>query len=55
MTREGFLVGALCVIDSTPRKLTNMQWHGLKVLGKAVMWRIEGSGLPEVRAPDGPR
>jgi GAF domain-containing protein len=40
-TRGGFLVGVLCVLDTTPRKLTNVQWRCLKVLSKAIMCRLE--------------
>jgi len=38
---DGFHVGVLCVLDTTPRKLTNVQWHCLSVLSRAVMCRIE--------------
>ncbi len=38
---EGLKIGTLCVIDTTPRKLSEMQLFALKVLAKQVMNQIE--------------
>lgn len=40
-TRDGFKLGALCVIDSKPRKLTDKQIFVLKTLAKQVMRQLE--------------
>jgi PAS domain S-box-containing protein len=38
---EGHAIGALCVIDRTPRQLTPSQLEGLRVLGRQVMSVLE--------------
>lgn len=40
-TREGFALGALCVIDREPRKLSRQQKQALEVLARQVIGRIE--------------
>lgn len=41
VTPGGETLGTLCVIDRTPRQLTDRQQHALRVLGRHVMMQLE--------------
>jgi diguanylate cyclase (GGDEF)-like protein/PAS domain S-box-containing protein len=41
LTRDGFAVGALCVLDPEPRSLTPVQLESLSALGRQVEYLIE--------------
>jgi GAF domain-containing protein len=41
MTKEGYALGTLCVIDEVPRELTAMQKQALRVLSRFVMTQLE--------------
>jgi diguanylate cyclase (GGDEF)-like protein/PAS domain S-box-containing protein len=40
-TREGYALGALCVVDHEPRKLSEEQQNALRTLGKQVVSQLE--------------
>lgn len=40
-TPEGFALGTLCVLDTVPRELTQMQADALRTLGRQVMAQLE--------------
>jgi PAS domain S-box-containing protein len=41
VTKEGYILGALCVLDRTPRELASEQIFALQTLGRAVMAEIQ--------------
>jgi GAF domain-containing protein len=41
VNKDGYAMGSLCVLDSTPRSLTTQQVHALKVLAKQVVRLFE--------------
>ncbi|MDZ7808298.1 MAG: GAF domain-containing sensor histidine kinase [Gracilimonas sp.] len=40
-TSDGYNIGALCVMDTTPKKLTKEQKRGLKTIANEIMARLE--------------
>jgi len=41
LTPDGLAMGSLCVMDSTPRRLSAEQYHALQALGRQVMTQLE--------------
>ena len=41
VSRDGLVIGSLCVIDAEPRALDSEQRHGLQVLARQVMTQLE--------------
>ena len=41
LTYQGDAIGSLCVIDRTPRKLTDLQLGALRILGRQISYLLE--------------
>lgn len=51
LTREGHMLGALCVMDTVPRKLETQQLAELQFMAQQVMAMLESRSAPAPLAP----
>lgn len=50
LTRDGHMLGALCVIDTIPRKLAASQLAELQFMAQQVMVMLENNSAPALKA-----